>query len=206
MVSLAGIIGNNSIGYQHKFTKVNRALKRSSLRLLEKSLKNPRLEWVKLGENKFIDVIWGTPDFDRLDRCFDQIARALFLHTVESKFLGRTRALLGYTKNIDQNAAEFQRMIRDKVHEELRRKPLLGSNQDVFQYQFTDEDEFGLRLAFLRFYGGMDVYVAMLPPSFERARTITSVLIDAGIRTVVRTSTGTYGYNFEPPSASEKPM
>ena len=28
MVSIAGIIGNNSIGYQHKFGKVNRAIKR----------------------------------------------------------------------------------------------------------------------------------------------------------------------------------
>ncbi len=33
MVSLAGIFGNNSIGFKHKFSKVDRAIKRSSMRL-----------------------------------------------------------------------------------------------------------------------------------------------------------------------------
>jgi hypothetical protein len=35
MVSLAGVIGNNSIGYRHHMGKVNRAIKRSSYKLLE---------------------------------------------------------------------------------------------------------------------------------------------------------------------------
>src|SRR6266576_4429106 len=34
MVSLAGILGNNSIGYRQKFTKVNRAIRNTSGRLL----------------------------------------------------------------------------------------------------------------------------------------------------------------------------
>lgn len=38
MVSLSGIIGNNSIGYRHKLGKVDRAIRRSSNRLLDKVL------------------------------------------------------------------------------------------------------------------------------------------------------------------------
>ena len=34
MVSLASIFGNNSIGFSHKLTKVNGAIRRSSNRLL----------------------------------------------------------------------------------------------------------------------------------------------------------------------------
>src|SRR5438876_341492 len=38
MVSLAGIIGNNSIGYMHKLGKVDRAIRNSANRLLDRVL------------------------------------------------------------------------------------------------------------------------------------------------------------------------
>src|SRR3954451_9328117 len=38
MVSLAGIIGNNSIGYSHKLRKLDRAIRLSANRLLEEVL------------------------------------------------------------------------------------------------------------------------------------------------------------------------
>ena len=51
MVSLAGIIGNNSIGYQHYRGKIQRALKRTSYKLLEKVFLSRKL--VKISdENK----------------------------------------------------------------------------------------------------------------------------------------------------------
>lgn len=60
MVSLAGIIGNNSIGYSHKYSKVNRGIIRSSYSLLKQAVKNQRWYVVKFGPNKFIDVVWVT--------------------------------------------------------------------------------------------------------------------------------------------------
>jgi hypothetical protein len=58
MVSLAGIIGNNSIGYRHKFGKVNKAVRRSANRLLEEVfVKKKHVFVVEVGPNKFIDVI-----------------------------------------------------------------------------------------------------------------------------------------------------
>jgi hypothetical protein len=69
LVSLAGIIGNNSVGYRHKFTKVDRALRRTSYKLLKKVfVSDLRLETVDLGDNKFIEILWGTPDQKRLVR------------------------------------------------------------------------------------------------------------------------------------------
>lgn len=60
MVSLAGIIGNNSIGYRHKFGKVNKAIRRSANRLLDSVFaKKQHVFVIEVRPNKFIDVIGG---------------------------------------------------------------------------------------------------------------------------------------------------
>jgi hypothetical protein len=74
MVSLAGMIGNNSIGYLHKFTKVDRAIQKSAHKLIENVFLKKEKYYFKIEDNKFIELIWGTPDFDRLENCFKHIA------------------------------------------------------------------------------------------------------------------------------------
>src|SRR5262245_42491813 len=106
MVSLAGIIGNNSIGYSHKFSKVNRAIHRSAYSLLNQAMKNQKWYVVEYGHNKFIDVVWGTPDYDRLLRCFDRIARGIHLAHFGRRFRGTARPLLGYIRSDSPNPAE----------------------------------------------------------------------------------------------------
>src|SRR5690606_5165349 len=72
MVSLAGLIGNNSIGFQHFNGKIQRALKRTSYKLLEDVFLKKKL--IKFeAENNFMEVLWGTPDYERLVRCFKNI-------------------------------------------------------------------------------------------------------------------------------------
>jgi hypothetical protein len=66
MVSTAGIIGNNSIGYHHKLGKVDRAIRRSSNRLIENVFLRKKHYFFQSENNQFIEVIWGTPDYDRL--------------------------------------------------------------------------------------------------------------------------------------------
>lgn len=185
LVSLAGLIGNNSIGYKQKITKVNRALKRSAFRLLHESLKKKRIELLECGPNKFVDVIWGTPDYERLSTCFDRIARGLHLHHFGTKFSGKTRTLLGYTSNIEANPREFQRFIREKAACELKNKPRLGANPEVFNFQFTDPDHFGLFLVHLQFYGGMDVFVGFIPIDWISPPDLVMELINQGVETVV---------------------
>jgi hypothetical protein len=163
-------------------------------------LKNQRVEWFEFSPNKFIDVTWGTPDIERLNNCFDRIARAVFFDTFATKFLGKTEITLGFTDYRYSNPIEFQRMIRDKVQEELTGKPLLGANPEIFQYQFTDVDEFGLRVTYLKFYGGLDIYVALIPAEFEFPKDFVSELLDMGIPTTIQTTTGIYKYNFDPNS------
>lgn len=195
MVSLAGIFGNNSIGYSHKFSKVNRAIRRSSYALLNQAIKNQEWYVVEFGPNKFIDVVWGTPDYDRLLRCFDRVARGIHLAQFDFKFSGTTSAVLGYISTKDPNPAEFQRFIRDKVAIELKGKPRLGSNPEVFSFQFTDADQLGLSLVHLQFYGGLDIYVSLMPDGCKLPENLAMRLINGGIETTLRLGAQSYQFN-----------
>jgi hypothetical protein len=195
LISLAGIIGNNSIGYAHKFTKVNRSIHRSSFRVLDEALKNQKVELLELGPNKFIDVIWGTPDYARLFGCFDHIARGLHFHEFGKRFVGSTKPLIGYTCETESNPLEFKRLIKDKVTAELSGKQRIGANPDIFTYQFTDPDQFGLFLVHLQFYGGMDVYVGFIPESTEPPPNLAAELIRLGIQTTISDGENTYTFN-----------
>jgi hypothetical protein len=79
MVSLAGIIGNNSVGYSHRLGKVNRAILASA---------NHVLDQVLLEKQDFTDVIWRTPDVRRLNRCFEHLAFGSHRHQFKRNFCG----------------------------------------------------------------------------------------------------------------------
>jgi hypothetical protein len=186
MVSLAGIIGNNSIGYRHKFGKVDRAIRRSSNRLLSKVFKKRKeVLVVEVAENKFIDIIWGTPDLARLNKCFDHIARGLHFHHFNTPFRGRVRTVLGYLKQDDASAKNFNQFIKRKVEIELEGKQRFGENPDVFFYQVTDKDQFGLFLFRFCFYGGLNIYVALIPEDSQMPTHLGIELMNHGIKTFI---------------------
>jgi len=197
MVSLAGIIGNNSIGYLHKFSKVNRAIYRSSFSLLNQTLKNQKWDVIEFGPNKFIDVVWGTPDYDRLLRCFDRITRGIHMAHFGQKFSGQSKIILGYIPSESPNPAEFQRFIRDKVALELAGKPRLGSNREVFNFQFTEPDQLGLFLLHLQFYGGLDVYVSLIPQGCQKPSNLAMLFIEGGIETTFTLGEKEYRFNVD---------
>jgi hypothetical protein len=144
MVSLAGILSNNSIGYRHKMTKVNRAIAKSSNRLLDRAFLERKHYTVRLEENKFIEVIRGTPDSGRLEKCFEQIALGLFYHKFNKSFKGITRILMAHLEQKTKNGTAFIQFIKHRAELELRAKERLGNNPAVFFYQFSDSDKFGL--------------------------------------------------------------
>lgn len=182
MVSLAGIFGNNSVGYQHKFGKVDRALRRRSSSLLSAVFKKREHYKVK-GKNSFYEVIWGTPDHDRLNRCFTNIAHGVHYHHFSRRFHGETKVMLGYLHSSDQDNNNFVKFVKHRAEIDLRDIPENGKNKDVFFYQFTEEDEFGLYLLHLRFYGGIDVYISFQPDGKEKPSHLGFELMNKGIET-----------------------
>ncbi len=196
MVSLAGIIGNNSLGYRHKFTKVDRAIRRSANRLLDSVLKKKKtLLTVQLKDNKFIDVIWGTPDIERLNRCFEHIAYGLHYAYFERRFEGRIKLLLGYLHHEAGDTKIFSEFIRDRSEVDLVGRPKIGDNQAAFYFQVTDYDEFGIFLIKMCFYGGLNVYAAFMPLASEAPANMASALIQNGIHTVLTLGEKTYEFN-----------
>lgn len=196
MVSLAGIIGNNSIGYRHKLTKVDRAIRRSSFRLIEKAIvKNRQIIKVEVEDNKFLEVIWGTPDVERLRRSFDRITHGLHLHHFGKPLHGETHPHLGFLFHSDRSAKNFSQFIADRAALDLVNKPRYGKNQEIFYYQVTDPDEFGLFLFRLCFYGGLNVYEAVIPQGVERPVHLGMELMNRGIKTIFSLGDKSYEIN-----------
>lgn len=162
MVSLAGIFGNNSIGYLHKFTKVNRAIRRTSNRLLDKAFIK-RKHYYLQKDNSFIEIIWGNPDYKRLITCFEHIAYGLHYHHLKKRLRGKVKVLLGYLHSEDENNNNFVQFIKHQSKIDLKDVPLCGANKDIFSYQFSEPDHYGTYLVLMRFYGGIDVYASFLP-------------------------------------------
>lgn len=196
MVSLAGIIGNNSIGYAHKLGKVDRAIRNSAHRLLDQVvIEQKAVHNVEIGENQFNQVIWGTPDVHRLKHCFTHIGFGLHQHHFRSRFTGRIEVLLGYLFHSDHNAKTLVEFIRDRSAIDLEGKPRLGSNQDIFYFQVTNPDQFNLFLMKLVFYGGLEVYLAFMPECAEQPTHIGFELLAHGIKSVVRLGDKEYVFN-----------
>lgn len=196
MVSLAGIIGNNSIGYVHKLGKVDRAIRNSAHRILNEVLiERKTVHTVEIGDNQFHQVIWGTPDVQRLKRCFTNIGFGLHQHHFHSRFAGRIEVLLGYLFHSDHNAKTLVEFIRDRSAMDLEGMPRLGSNQDIFYFQVTNSDQFKLFLMKLVFYGGLEVYLAFIPEGVGQPTHLGFELLKHGIKSVVTLGDKAYVFN-----------
>ncbi|MCZ6803135.1 MAG: hypothetical protein O7D86_04175 [Proteobacteria bacterium] len=195
MVSMAGIIGNNSIGYMHKLGKVDRAIKRSANRLIEKVFIKKRKYLLETDKNNFLEIIWGTPDHTRLMSCFKRIAYGIHLHHFSKCFHGEVKTILGYLRYGDNNSKNFVEFIKHKTAIELKDKQKYGRNQAVFFYQFTEPDQFGLYLVRLCFYGGIDVYIAFLPVETNPPVHLGFELMNCGLSIVIELEGKTYKIN-----------
>jgi len=195
MVSLAGIFGNNSIGYAHKFGKVDRAIKRSSSRFLDKVFLKKKTYTVPVGGNRFYEVIWGTPDYERLISCFDHIARGIYYHHYGEKFDGLIRVQLGYLSYKEGNSKEFNDYIQFKAESELKNVEKYGGNQKVFFYRVVPSDNHGFSLLNFVFYGGISVYVSLGKEIYERPCNLGMLLIEEGITTVINAGKKQFVFN-----------
>jgi hypothetical protein len=196
MVSLAGIIGNNSIGYMHKLGKVDRAVRNSANRLLDQVvIEKKEIHRVELGPNRFHEVIWGTPDVARLRRCFVHIGHGLHQHCFRRRFEGEITVLLGYLFHSEHNAKTWVEFVAARTELELKDKQSVGSNPDVFYYQVSDPDEFNLFAMRLTFYGGLRVFLAFRPKDAIRPTHLATQLISHGMETHITLGEKSFVFN-----------
>ena len=195
MISIAGVVGNNSIGYIHNMTKINRALRRSSYKLLNRVISKRQYGQIKIKDNKFIDVIWGTPDIARLYRCFENIAYGIYSYEFKSRFIGEIKLIMGFLTHKESNSNIFTEFIRHRFDVDARNKPKKGFNQSIFYYQFIEPDKDGLIALKMCFYQGVDVYASFLPASSKMPYNLGIDLINKGIETHISLEGKDYMFN-----------
>jgi hypothetical protein len=196
MVCLAGLVGNNSIGYRHNIGKVDRAVRRSAGRLLHKIFVKPQhLYRLELENNKFIDVLWGSPDVLRLRRCFEHLVRGLLFHDFGQMFQGQVHIHLAFLHLEAGNAKTMNEFLIRRLEIDVIDQPQLGANLEVFYYQRSEPDQFGLFAYRLRFYGRVEVMAGVLPATSSPPTNLVQSLIEGGVKTVVTLGSKTFEFN-----------
>lgn len=195
MISIAGIVGNNFVGFMHNATKVDRAIKRKSRQFLYKAIiRNAKNKTVKIEGYEF-PVCWGTPDYFRLIDCFRNIAYGLRFHEFKTVFFGDVKVLLAFVNYTSKNTNTFVKFMHKRFEMEELAEEIKGDNPEVFQYQFCKPDEFGLRSLKLTFYAGTIVYVAFQPIGTELPNNAGIEFINNGIHTVFELGDEQYEFN-----------
>ncbi len=89
----------------------------------------------------------------------------------------------------------WNQSITRKTEMELQTKPSHGYNLDVFFYQITDRDQYGLLMLRLCFYGGLNIYAAMWPSNASPPANLTMELMNHGIQTIITLGDEKYKFN-----------
>ncbi len=197
MISISGIVGNNSIGYRHYHGRSSRALRKRSKSFLDRIMTNRRRVKLPDGDNEFYNIVVGTPDYQRLVNCFEHIAFGIYRHHFGERFVGQGKVIMGFLHHTDKNSSSITNFIRDKSAIELEETERQGSNPSVFYYQFGQPDYNEITLLRLTFYDGVDVYVSFMPEGTSMGFDLGQELIKEGFRTTVTLGDKKYEFNEE---------
>lgn len=191
MACLAGVVGNNAIGYFHNKTKVKRALERKHKEFINRIMKNPEDYVLTTKDGSRFPLIMGHPDYERLINCFKQIALGLYYHEFKSRFDGECNFILGFIKYRDRNQEKLKELIEYKYKNESKDWPLeKGANPDVFRYHFGVPDIFGLIPLKMTFYAGTNVYASFMPNNSKKPFDLGIALINSGVKTIINLEDG----------------
>ncbi|MBP4138693.1 hypothetical protein [Flavobacterium geliluteum] len=196
MVSIAGIVGNNLVGYLQTQTKVDRAIRRKSKDFLNKEIiKNYKHQTLKSKNGKKYPVLYGNPNYNRLLNCFEHISYGVYFHEFGERFEGVVKMLLGFINYDDNNTQTMTEMVKEKFIINEIAKELKGKNPTVFKYQFFEPDQFGLIGLVMTFYEGTEVFVAFQPINSKEPFDLSMSLLNAGIPTFIEVGNKIFEFN-----------
>ena len=161
-------IANNSVAFQHFLTKVMRAYNRRPG--LMRSIVNESKKVVAVdSDGAAINTLMVKADMGRVNKCFDQMAKALYYHEFGKQFIGQCRFLHDFTIRDGSNfkvvvtTGDRERTAIDHVKTYFEDLDHKGENHSVFRYRFEPPDEKGLIALSMQFYGGSNSFIAFLP-------------------------------------------
>jgi len=190
MACLAGIVGNNVIGFFHNMTKVKRALERKGENFIHVLMKDPKREAVKSEQGNMLPVLVGRQHFERLRFCFLHIARGLYYHKFGKAFNGECHIIMDFLTYDNEESEKFKLLCRKRFEMEPNKPRSEGSNPEIFRYEFVEPDEYGLIALRITFYEGTNVFIAFQDASTKKPFNLVTALIESGVKTIVNFKDG----------------
>jgi len=191
MACLAGIVGNNVIGFFHNMTKVRRALDRKGNDFVHILMKDPKNMTIQNTQGQVFPVIVGRPHFDRLRSCFLHIASGLFYHKFNKVFEGICHIIMDFITYEDEKTEKYKLLCRKRFEMEPKKPKSEGNNPEIFRYEFNEPDEFGLIALRMTFYEGASVFVAFQGKEAREPHNLITEFLQSGIKTIVTFKDGT---------------
>ncbi|MBI2966795.1 MAG: hypothetical protein HYY40_03145 [Bacteroidetes bacterium] len=183
---LAGVVGNNLLGYFHTRTKVKRALVRKGKDSIYTIFKDPEHKYFKTKGGKIYPVIQGSPHIDRLIKCFQHIACGLYFSEYKKVFKGECIILMGFLKYKDENFDKIKIWCKRAFELQSENWKIKGTNPEIFKYQFGVADNNGLVPLKMTFYEGTDVFASFKDENAKEPFDLATKLIQSGIKTIVK--------------------
>jgi hypothetical protein len=190
MGCLAGIIGNNEIGFFHAKTKVKRSLQRYGKDFIHALMTENRTINLKSARGYDCPVSVAKSDIDRLHSSFKHIAQGLFFHKFNERFEGVCHILIDFITYEDERIETYKLLCRNRLEIELSKSQTEGNNPEIFRYQFIKPDEFGLIGMQMTFYEGAKVFVAYQGKAVKKPQSLAAELIGLGVKTIVNFEDG----------------
>ena len=188
MGCLAGIVGNNVIGFFHAHTKVKRAMQRKGKDFVHVLMKEAQSLNLKDGKGNVFPVLVGRPDFNRLKACFQHIAYGLYYHKFGKRFEGECHMLLDFLTYEDERMEKYKLLCRKRFDVEPKEPKAEGANPEIFRYTFFAPDEIGLIALRMAFYEGAQVFVSFQPQHVQMPYNLPAELIHSDVKTFVQFS------------------
>lgn len=185
LVSLARIIGNNEIAQKLGDSKVRRTLTRTP-HLIESIFKWKEELTVEFEGKKF-DIVGGSPDSIRLEKCFESVFYGLYRHHFGKNFLGEIRIFMDFLTYANENTNNIKKYISLRAPIDLANKDIFGENRNIFYYQFSDPDYNGIVLCKTVYYENIIVYGVY---ATEKPKDIISVLLERGHEVIFKQEDG----------------
>lgn len=190
MGCLAGIVGNNVIGFYHNMTKVRRALERKGDDYLHILMKDPHTKTIQNEKGDVFPVLVGRPDLERLRSCFEHIAYGLFFHKFKKIFAGTCHIIMDFITYENPEAEKYKLLCRKRFEMEPNKPRTEGNNPEIFSYEFMEPDEFGLIAMRLAFYEGANIFIAFQGEDSKEPKNLITELIKSGVKTIVNFKDG----------------
>jgi hypothetical protein len=161
-------IANNSVAFGQFTTKIMRSYGRRPA--LMKAILGESQEVIAVDNNgTAFNMLMVKADTSRINGCLDKIARALYFYEYSRQFKGHCRFLHDWMIkpdlkfNVVIKDGDKERSAIDHVKNYFSSLEHNGSNPSVFRYRFEKPDERGLIALSMQFYGGCNVFIALVP-------------------------------------------